>query len=180
MNTMTTSHVPEAEQPRQARVPRWVMAIFWALLFLLVHVAAPWGLSLITTRYGWPDGRPGPWNVLALILVIPGLAFTAWMVTVHYRASPDTFVKFQEGRTLITPGPYAVSRNPMYVVELGFWFGWALFYGSLSVLIGFLLWLAVFSLVIVPREERVLEAKFGDAYRQYKQAVPRWIGRRRG
>jgi protein-S-isoprenylcysteine O-methyltransferase Ste14 len=65
----------------------------------------------------------------------------------------------------------------MYLFELVFWFGWALFYGSITVLIGFLLWFAMFNFIIVPWEERDLEARFGEAYRQYKQVVPRWLGK---
>ena len=176
MNTMTTSHVPEAEQPRQARVPRWVIAIFWALLFLLVHVAAPWGLSLLSTRYGWVDGRPSLCNLLALIPVGAGIACTLWTISLHYRASPTTFLEFRPSQKLLTPGPYAFSRNPMYLSELAFWSGWALFYGSITVLIGFLLFFAALDFVLVPYEERDLEARFGEACRTYKATVPRWLG----
>jgi protein-S-isoprenylcysteine O-methyltransferase Ste14 len=71
---------------------------------------------------------------------------------------------------------YGYSRNPMYLSELTFWFGWALFYGSLTVLAGWLLWFLAFNFAIVPYEEHDLERRFGDAYRQYKQMVPRWPG----
>ena len=174
-----TTDVANHNPSKPGRVPRWVVPTVMALAFLLVHMGAPWALSLLSTRYGWVNGRPGPWNLLALVVVIPGLAFTAWMVTVHFRASPGTFLQFQQGSKLITPGPYAYSRNPMYVVEMAFWFGWALFYGSIPVLIGFLLWCALFRFVLVPYEERDLEKRFGEAYRQYQQQVPRWLGRMR-
>jgi protein-S-isoprenylcysteine O-methyltransferase Ste14 len=68
---------------------------------------------------------------------------------------------------------------PCISLELAFWFGWALFYGSIAVLIGFLFWFALFNFVIVPREERDLEARFGEAYRAYKTRGPRWLGLRR-
>jgi protein-S-isoprenylcysteine O-methyltransferase Ste14 len=66
----------------------------------------------------------------------------------------------------------------MYVCELALWFGWAVLYGSVGVFIGF----AIFFAIPVPGaryEERALEARFGDAYREYKARVPRWLGTRR-
>lgn len=163
-------------QPEKFRLPHWMTPIFLTLLFLLVHVAAPWGLSLLSTRLGWVGGRPGKGNLLALILVGAGITCTLWLIIQHYRASPRSFLEFRPGEKLLTPGLYAYSRNPMYLFELTFWFGWAIFYGSLPVLIGFLAWFAFFNFVAVPYEERDLEARFGESYRQYKQMVPRWLG----
>jgi protein-S-isoprenylcysteine O-methyltransferase Ste14 len=176
---MSTPERSNQEQSKRARLPGWITPILLTallVLFLLGHVAAPWGLSHLSTRYGWIDGWPGPWNLLALSLVVAGIAGTFWLMAQHYRASPDSLRELRPGQTLLTLGPYAVSRNPMYLFELAFWFGWALFYGSLAVLIGFLFWLALFNFAIVPYEERDLEARFGEAYRAYKARVPRWLG----
>jgi len=72
-------------------------------------------------------------------------------------------------------GPFRFTRNPMYVAELGLWLGWTLLFGSASVLIGcIILWL-VLTLIVLPREERGLEAAFGEVYLQYKNTVPRWL-----
>ncbi len=177
---MNTSEVPNKEPSKRVRLPHWLTPIFLTLLFLLVHVAAPWGLSALSTRHGWVNRRPGKWNLLALIPVGTGIACTIWMITLHFRASPVTFLEWKPGQKLLTPGLYAFSRNPMYLFELTFWFGWAFFYGSIPVLVGFLLWLAMFNFVIVPWEERDLEARFGEAYRAYKARVPRWLGRTQG
>lgn len=176
---MITPNVPHREQTKRRPVPHWVAPILLTLLFLLVHVAAPWGLALFSTRYGWVDGRPGLWNLLALILVGPGIAGTIWVITLHFQASPVSFLEFRPSQTLLTPGPYALSRNPMFLFELLFWIGWVLFYGSIAVLMGLLLFFAFLSFVIVPYEERDLEARFGETYRQYKQRVPRWLGKTR-
>jgi protein-S-isoprenylcysteine O-methyltransferase Ste14 len=72
-------------------------------------------------------------------------------------------------------GPYRLTRNPMYVAELGLWLGWAIFFGSLLVLIGFLVLWSVVTFIILPREERSLEKAFGQIYLQYKSRVPRWF-----
>lgn len=172
---MGASEVRGSQPPERARPPRSIAPISLAALFLLVHVAAPWGLSLLSTRHGWANRRPGRWNLLALILVVPGIAGTLWMVSLHVRASARTFLWLRPAQKLLTPGPYSFSRNPMYLLELSFWLGWGLFYGSLPVLLGFLLWLVMFNFLIVPYEERYLETRFGEAYRQYKEMVPRWL-----
>ena len=64
----------------------------------------------------------------------------------------------------------------MYVAELASWLGWALFFGSLPVFLGYIALLLAVNLVIVPWEERSLEAAFGQAYLMYKKRVPRWLG----
>jgi protein-S-isoprenylcysteine O-methyltransferase Ste14 len=178
MKALSTSDIPHSSEPSKGlRFLRWIVPISVTVVFLLVHLAAPWGLSLVSTRHGWIDGRPGPWNLLALILIVAGIACTLWTMTLHFPASPGLFLELRSTRKLLTVGPYTVSRNPMYLFELTFWFGWTLFYGSLVVLIGCLLWVMLFNFVIVPWEERDLEARYGEAYCQYKRLVPRWFGR---
>jgi protein-S-isoprenylcysteine O-methyltransferase Ste14 len=84
-----------------------------------------------------------------------------------------------EPKILITRGPYAYSRHPMYLTELALWLGSAVLFGSIIVLAG---WVALCVLVniLAPREERALEAKFGEPYRQYRARVPRWLSLPRG
>ena len=69
---------------------------------------------------------------------------------------------------LLMRGPYAFTRHPMYFAELALWLGWALFYGSVAVFIALLV-LGAWVSFIVPREERALEAKFGDVYHAYQR-----------
>ena len=64
----------------------------------------------------------------------------------------------------------------MYVAELASWLGWALFFGSLPVSLGCITLVLAVNFVLVPREERTLEAVFGQAYLMYKKRVPRWLG----
>ena len=145
-------------------------------LGLAVHVALPWAISLITPHYGWVDGRPGVWNVIGLIPVAVGLAMIAWGLSLHFVRG--TGVVDWEGtpRHLLVKGPYRFSRNPMYLLELAMWLGWAIFYGSGAVLIAFILWWVFFAVIQIPTEERQLEARFGAIYHQYTNTVPRWFG----
>jgi protein-S-isoprenylcysteine O-methyltransferase Ste14 len=78
---------------------------------------------------------------------------------------------------LLTDGPYKWSRNPMYLAALAIWIGWALFYGSVAVLIVMIVVGVGIALGAVPAEERAIEAQFGEVYLRYKSRVPRWLGR---
>jgi protein-S-isoprenylcysteine O-methyltransferase Ste14 len=61
------------------------------------------------------------------------------------------------------------------VAAVTLWLGWTIFYGSWVVLVAtFLLWL-VLNHIVIPREERGLESRHQEAYRQYFREVRRWL-----
>ena len=88
------------------------------------------------------------------------------------RAASD--VDLERPSTLISSGPYAISRNPMYV-------GWTLLYLG-GALITRNAWM-VASLPIVGgsihrdvlREEHTLERAFGEEYVRYRKVVRRYL-----
>jgi protein-S-isoprenylcysteine O-methyltransferase Ste14 len=53
--------------------------------------------------------------------------------------------------------------------------GWTIFYGSIAVLIALVLWWVFFAFIQIPTEERQLEARFGETYLRYTDAVSRWF-----
>jgi protein-S-isoprenylcysteine O-methyltransferase Ste14 len=152
------------------------VALFVFLIVIpLVHGVLPWALSTHMPRYGWAEGSPGFWNRLGLIVVALAAAVLVWILAL---AIPQTPERVKLGLTppyLMMRGPYRLTRNPMYVAELGLWLGWAIFFGSLLVVIGLLVLWSVVALIILPREERSLETEFGQTYLQYKSTVPRWF-----
>ncbi len=176
---MSTPEAPNPEPSKSASIPRWLVPILWAVGFPLVHVALPWSISLLSTRYGWVAGRPGTANFFAWILILIGLGGVLWTMALHL-ARTASKVKLERTPTyLLRQGPYQFTRNPMYLAELILWLGWALFYGSIAVFISLLIIGSLMNFRSVPREERELEGRFGEAYRQYKRTVPRWLGKTR-
>ena len=170
---MSASSTQQSRPPRS--IPRWLAY----LLFALVWGVIPWALSLLGQRHGWEAGRPGVWNLLGLIPLAAGIAGSLWGLGMHTGKSGPGVDFEPEKSYLLTDGPYAFSRNPMYLFELTLMFGWVVFYGSLAVLAGFLLWWAFFNFYQIPSEERTIEAHFGETYRDYQRRVPRWLGRPR-
>ncbi|QIQ86174.1 isoprenylcysteine carboxylmethyltransferase family protein [Erythrobacter sp.] len=81
----------------------------------------------------------------------------------------------ERAERLVTGGLYRVSRNPMYVgmaLLLGAVAAWGFAWGHLAVIALFIWWMTRFH--IIP-EERALEARFGEEYRDYKANVRRWV-----
>jgi protein-S-isoprenylcysteine O-methyltransferase Ste14 len=76
---------------------------------------------------------------------------------------------------IVRTGPYGFSRNPIYLAFTLFQVGLAAWVNSLSVLFTLLPALALIVLVVIPREERYLEARFPSEYLPYKHAVRRWL-----
>jgi protein-S-isoprenylcysteine O-methyltransferase Ste14 len=77
--------------------------------------------------------------------------------------------------TLVVTGPFGFSRNPMYLARTLLYLGLALLANALCVLVLLVPLLLVMNYGVIKREERYLEAKFGEAYRRYRAAVRRWL-----
>jgi protein-S-isoprenylcysteine O-methyltransferase Ste14 len=157
----------------------FVVPLMWLVGVPLAHAAAPWVLSMLTPRYGWTADRPGSWNLLGLLPMIVGVAILVWVLVEGLSRTPARVELGLPSSFLVRSGPYEWTRNPMYIAELLVWFGWTVLFGSLVVAAAFLTMLGAMATIVVPREERALEARFGPAYGAYKESVPRWVGRAR-
>ena len=111
--------------------------------------------------------------VLGGILVAIGLALI--LAGGHYFSLAKTNIPpYKPALHLVTDGLYAFVRNPMYV-GLGFMLaGLAVAFASDWTLVLMIPAAIVLHRGVGLREERYLETKFGDAYRQYMLRVPRY------
>lgn len=116
-------------------------------------------------------------NVLAPLsvgLILLGLALRAWAggcAGLHTRTASI------EAPRLVTGGPFAHVRNPIYLASVILGLGMVMLIGDpfLS-----FLYIAVFIFLygfIVPAEERFLRSKFNGAYEAYCRSVPRVLPR---
>jgi protein-S-isoprenylcysteine O-methyltransferase Ste14 len=164
-------------------MPLWLGIAFHFVGFPAVPGLLPWALSLLGARHGWASGRPGAWNVVGLVPVVAGFYIEYRCIHEHIAAAPSGWLlektrHYPTPSYLLTKGPYRYSCNPIYMAEAVIWLGWMGFYGSL-VLVGIGALALVLGPLVVPREERGLEARFGEAYREYRRTTPRWFGKAR-
>ena len=111
---------------------------------------------------------------LGWLLVGVGLALFGWTLSTLHRHR-TTVNPYRGASELCTDGPFRFSRNPIY---LGDWFiltGVSLLLNTLwPLLFAPLIWLML-RYGVIRHEEAHLEARFGDAYRDYKARVRRWL-----
>ena len=125
---------------------------------ILAQRLHPWTLLAAS----WPG------HVLGWPLVLGGLALAAWAV----RAAGA--VDLAGSGSLVVHGPYARSRNPMYVAWTSMYLGVALVVNSAWLMVvspAVLAW----THLVVRREERALGRRFGDAYAAYASRTPRYV-----
>jgi protein-S-isoprenylcysteine O-methyltransferase Ste14 len=76
---------------------------------------------------------------------------------------------------LVVDGIYGRTRNPLYLGGTFLNLGLSVAAGSLWAILLTVPLLWVINVGVIAREERYLERKFGDAYRDYKARVRRWV-----
>ena len=155
---------------------RWLYTPFLALLFLC-FVSLFFIAAYLTDRWlSLPSISYLPWTLIAgLILLAPGVILLLW-TWVQFWQAHGTPVPINPPQELITSGLYGFSRNPMLFGIFLIVFGTGLLTGSLSLVIIFApLFVLVFYLQVTRIEEREMEMKFGRAYLEYKQRVPRFF-----
>jgi protein-S-isoprenylcysteine O-methyltransferase Ste14 len=170
------------------RMPPAAGVLIWVLGAVAMHAVVPSELSRLGNR-GDRNGRTRPVaRCMGLLTVAAGATLMAWALAAHYQAAPRGWVlewRRSPKQLLRSPpyqmeyllqrGPYRQSRNPMYIGEAVVWLGWALFYDSWPVWAGWVMMCVAFAKIVRWEERRLLE-RFGDDYRAYLAAVPRWVG----
>jgi protein-S-isoprenylcysteine O-methyltransferase Ste14 len=107
-------------------------------------------------------------------LIVVGLAIVAAGVRSFSRAGTPV-PSNRPVRALVTTGIHGWSRNPIYVGMFLLYAGIGLAARSPWVLILALPLVIILRYGVVAREEAYLERRFGDAYRDYKARVRRWL-----
>ncbi len=144
--------------------------------FYLVTSAIFFGLCYLSWKPLPQQFSPGSRTFMLLagsLLYFPGMAFILWGRLVlgrNYFVSTSLGAQLFEGHKLVTTGPFAVVRHPMY-------FG--LFISALGSILIYPTWttllFAAFAPSIILRarsEERTLQAEFGDQWQEYCRRVP--------
>jgi protein-S-isoprenylcysteine O-methyltransferase Ste14 len=131
-------------------------------------------------RLGWSLSGPGQlafW--LGLLCLAVGLTLMVRTIGLFESEGEGTLAPWNPTQKLVVTGVYRHVRNPMISGVLFNLLGEALLLRSPAVLAWFAVFFAGNAIYIPLLEEPGLERRFGEPYRRYRQAVPRWIPRLR-
>lgn len=149
---------------------------FW---FYMVSTGLFFGIAY----FGW---SPLPWTlagqarlwilIFGALLYFPGMILVLWArlsLGKNYFVSTGFGAQLFENHQLVTHGPFAIVRHPMYA---------GVIVASLGALLIYMTWTTVYFAVFAPltlvrarREEAALAAEFGDQWQAYCKQVPMLI-----
>lgn len=158
----TTSRAQEAP----SRIP-WPPLLLAGLISLAYAAESLWQIS---TGFPLP-----PWlRLIGAILVVSSLSLISWSALTLWRAAttvrPDRPVS-----SLVVSGPFAISRNPIYLADTLLLIGLSLSLSWPILLPCATLFAALVDRLAIRPEERHLAAKFPSAFEAYRSHVRRWL-----
>ncbi len=156
---------------------RWPMWTQVLMVVIGLAICVPFFYFLWIPVVVIPDPPGRALGIAGLVLYLLGLGLTLWARSTlgrNWGVSTSAQVKLLREHELVTNGPYAWVRHPMY---LGWWIcmlGLVLLYPVWAVLLLFL-----FSLISffnrARREEATLADRFGEAWIAYSRRTKRLI-----
>jgi protein-S-isoprenylcysteine O-methyltransferase Ste14 len=159
---------PDHEKPAPEAANRGVVR---PPLVYLLSIAIGIGLHFVWTIPLLPHGV-GLWFGAPVVL----LSIALFLFAVRTFLNAGTPVPGNlPTTTIVRSGPYRFSRNPIYLAFSLLQLGIALWVNSLWLIVTLLGAVAVMSLLVIPREELYLTARFPAEYRAYKNSVRRWF-----
>jgi protein-S-isoprenylcysteine O-methyltransferase Ste14 len=115
-----------------------------------------------------------PSRTLSALLIVPGLSLTLWSLWLFLRARTSP-LPMRPATALVRSGPYRWTRNPMYLGLLLLYLGVGLLFDATWSLVLAPVVVFLVGRLVICREEKYLEARFGEEYRRYMGEVRRWI-----
>lgn len=137
------------------------------LILLLLSIGSHFVFPIKTIIYA-------PYTYFGLLLICFGIIIDLWS-TLLFNQRKTTVSPRGSPTSLMTSGPFRISRNPMYLGMTAVLLGVAILSGSLVTFAFPMIFLVIIETLFIPREEKNLEKIFGKEYEDYKSKVRQWI-----
>jgi protein-S-isoprenylcysteine O-methyltransferase Ste14 len=154
VNTKTTVRL----EPAASRILRVFIMLIAIVLLSTTRIPLPWLYLQL-----WPTGLWPFW--LGAAIIIAGLLFAVW-AREHLGRNWSRSVTIKQDHELITTGPYAMVRHPIYTGVLTGLLGTAIALGEVRGFVAFVLFFIAFGIKL-RMEEQWMRSQFGETYATY-------------
>jgi protein-S-isoprenylcysteine O-methyltransferase Ste14 len=153
-NTKSTQRL----EPAASGILRLLIILVAIVLLSTTWIPLPWLYRPVWRAGFWPF-----W--LGAAVTVSGLLFAVW-AREHLGRNWSRSVSIQQDHELITTGPYAVVRHPIYTGILAGFLGLAIALSEVRGFVVFVLFFLVFWAKL-SKEEQWMRSQFGETYAKY-------------
>ena len=144
-----------------------------AAILLVARRLEAWDVTHVEVQPGWPLSVV---EAVGTAGYLAGCGLMIWALLTLRRSYQLGGMAPRARDALVTGGPYALVRHPMYLAAVAMALGLALALQSWGCLAVFGAYVALLG-GLLPLEEAALASAYGEPYRTYARAVPRLIPR---
>jgi protein-S-isoprenylcysteine O-methyltransferase Ste14 len=150
----------QRREPAASAILRALTFLFVIVLLSTPRIPLPW-----LFRRLWPSGLWPFW--IGAAVTVGGLLFAVWARR-HLASNWSSEVTIKQGHELITTGPYALVRHPIYTGILTGFLGTAIALSQVRGVIAFVL-IFIVLWTKLRTEEKWMRSQFGETYVSYAQ-----------
>jgi protein-S-isoprenylcysteine O-methyltransferase Ste14 len=159
---MPTELPPEEDRPGVPIAPP-LLFVIPILISLVIEWFVP--TSFVHGAFRW---------IIGALFFFAGIALNVGGFITQKRAGTDP-IPFNPSTRIVSHGLYRFTRNPMYIGFALWTLALAMLVDCAWTLLAVPIGLVLIDRIVITREERYLERKFGEEYLSYKRRVRRWI-----
>lgn len=146
----------------------------WPPVILLLGLLTAAFLNMVAP-VPWPDFLKNSMTALfGFIILAAGITLELWTIA-YFGTKKSNVLPTRPADKLLTGGPFKYSRNPIYLGNFLLTFSFAPIFTNLWFIAAALGMLIATGRLAISREERHLDAKFGQEWRDYAAKTRRWM-----
>lgn len=146
----------------------------WPPVLFTAAVVAALALDGLVLRLPFPFAETGLAHYLGMLALLAGIVLVGWAM-LQFRKHATSIRPDRGSSALMATGPFAFSRNPIYLGEVIALTGAGVSFNRLWLVLAAPVFAYCVTRLAIEREEAYLERHFGAAYADYKARVRRWL-----
>ncbi len=146
----------------------------WPPVLLAGVIVAALALHRAVLALPVPFAETSIVHYLGMLLMMAGVGLVLW-ATLQFPRHRTSIRPDRGSDALVFAGPFAFSRNPIYLGEALALAGAGISYNIGWLVVGVPVFMVLVTQLAIRREEAYLERRFSGAYTDYKAHVRRWL-----